>query len=350
MSYTLSFDASVKCHSIGDVKGLLHHNGRDVDADNGIEVVHANLDIRPEDTDKNETWTIGQDGKQVLADSVDQVMDALKHRLDDVVGRKVKNPVVLRPLVLQLDPEWYKGKTQAEKDAAADDMLAWAEKTFDKRNLIYVCRHVDEGENGKEAEHLHIGFCPVTKDGRLSQKEWFSTPQKLREMHDDFRRHMIDAGYDVSLSRKKPGKYAKRMSESEYKDYAELQKQAQELRRTQDALSQRAAGLMAQERALEARERALAQVEADYAAQRQTALEGLSKARKEQLAYTAKVAAWAEQHGYGKPAQQMRHGSAARDERAVAAQRAARPGRSMADIDAAASQLTRGSHDNGLSL
>ena len=107
---------------------------------------------------------------------------------------------------------------------------------------------------------------------------------------------------------------------------------------------------MAQERALEARERALAQVEADYAAQRQTALEGLSKARKEQLAYTAKVAAWAEQHGYGKPAQQMRHGSAARDERAVAAQRAARPGRSMADIDAAASQLTRGSHDNGLSL
>ena len=33
MSYTMSYDASVKCKK-SDVKGLLHHNARDVDMKN----------------------------------------------------------------------------------------------------------------------------------------------------------------------------------------------------------------------------------------------------------------------------------------------------------------------------
>lgn len=345
MSYTMSFEAGLKVQR-GSVSGLLRHNGRDVDCELDQEVRHSNKDIDPDRTLYNVTMVTDGHGGWRECTALSEITDALDNRLTAVKKTMRKDAVVLRPLILQLDPVWYaEHPADADRDAAASDMMDWAAATFGADNIIYASLHNDEA-----SPHLHLGFAPVTSDGRLSQKDWFSGPKALREMHQGLRQHMADRGYDIDMKNRKPGKYAKRMTVDEYKDYADLQTKAQELQLTQEALSQRASALMAQERALEARERALAQVEADYAAQRQTALEGLSKARKEQLAYTAKVAAWAEQHGYGKPAQQMRHGSAARDERAVAAQRAARPGRSMADIDAAASQLTRGSHDNGLSL
>lgn len=341
----MSFDASLKVQR-GSVSGLLRHNGRDVDCELDQEVRHSNKDIDPDRTLYNVTMVTDGHGGWRECTALSEITDALDNRLANVKKTLRKDAVVLRPLILQLDPKWYaEHPGEADRENAVDDMMDWAVGTFGADNIVYAAVHNDEA-----SPHLHLGFTPVTPDGRLSQKDWFSGPKALREMHQGLRQHMADRGYDIDMQNRKPGKYAKRMSVDEYKDYADLQTQAEDLRRTQEALSQRAAGLTAQERALEARERRLRKAEADYTSKRERALEGLEKATTEQITYTAKVAAWAKQHGYGKQAQQMANGSMARDVYAASARQAAPPGRSMADIDAAIGQLSRDDNDTGLSL
>ena len=108
--------------------------------------------------------------------------------------------------------------------AAAWAMMDWASDTFGASNLVYIARHGDEA-----SPHLHIGFCPVTDDGRLSQKDWFSSPAALRAMHKDFREYMAGRGYDIDMANRKPGKHAKRLGVQEYKDFRELERQRAEL-------------------------------------------------------------------------------------------------------------------------
>ena len=40
-AFTMSYDASVKCKK-QDVKGLIHHNAREVDMQNGVNLNHSN--------------------------------------------------------------------------------------------------------------------------------------------------------------------------------------------------------------------------------------------------------------------------------------------------------------------
>lgn len=60
MGYSMSYDVSVKCHK-NDVKGLIHHNARDVDVRNGIMNNHSNENINTEFTTENETYFYNQD-------------------------------------------------------------------------------------------------------------------------------------------------------------------------------------------------------------------------------------------------------------------------------------------------
>lgn len=256
MSYSLSFDVSTKMKSTSETKKLVHHTCRDVDARAGIWHEHANEMIDASRTTQNQTMVYNRAArKHERCTSVEQVADALSARLGDVTGRHVKNPVVMRGVVLQLDPSWYDGKSKQECRRAANDMMAWAIKTFGAENIIYSSRHRDESN-----EHLHLGICPVTADGRLSQKDWFGTPAKLRALHDDFRKHMIDAGYDIELERKQPGKHSRRLAEAEYKRQAELDRR---------------------EAALEARSEALAEAEANAASLARQALDALKMAERE---------------------------------------------------------------------
>lgn len=264
MGYTLSFDASAKVKS-GEVKGLLHHVCRDVDKANGCEVRHSNEGIDAARTDSNVTLYPDGSGGWLDCLGTEQVMDVLDRRLAGVKSPLRKDAVVLRPLILQLDPEWYKAhEDPAERERAAVCMMNWAEETFGYERLVYMSIHNDEN-----APHLHVGFCPVTDDGRLSQKDWFSGPSALREMHQQFREYMADEGYDIDMGRRKPGKHAKRMSVDEYKDFKQLEEARKELEAAQADLQlrvaeadQREIALDAREKAVKAREDALSDVEA----------------------------------------------------------------------------------------
>lgn len=232
MGYTLSFVADVKC-GMDKVAGLLHHDARSVDKDNGCETRHSNKDIDASRTGLNDVVVSDGKGGWMPCTDTRQIMTALSDRLAHVKKPLRRDAVVLRPMILQLDPEWYAAHTEAvDRDTAEQHMMDWAADTFGRDNLVYVAAHHDEGN-----PHLHIGFCPVTDDGRLSQKDWFSGPSRLREMHNEFRGHMVAAGYDIDMGRRKPGKHAKRMSVDEYKDFARLQDERRDVEQQREQLT-----------------------------------------------------------------------------------------------------------------
>lgn len=282
MGYTLSFDASVKCKA-GDVKGWLHHIARDVDQQQDKEVRHSNPDIDPTRTKYNQTAVYNQQtGEFEQCEDISQVEQSIADRLATVTKPLRKDAVVVRPLVLQLDPKWYAvHQSQDEREKVASDMMDWAVKTFGAKNLVTMSLNNDETN-----PHLHIGFTPVTEDGRLSQKDWFTSPKKLQEMHQSFREHMRDRGYDIEMDNKKPGKHAKRLPDKEYKDFAELkkQKEAMEIREAtvkaqEQDIQQRLQYIRARETAVDEMEAKAQTKEQEAQKQLQTASETLREAQ-----------------------------------------------------------------------
>lgn len=223
MSYSMSFDASLKVKA-SNLGGYLMHTARDLDEQPRN---HANPNIDVTRTGQNVTlvYDAASGGYKRCSDR-DQIRAALDERLGHVKKPLRSDAVVMRGIVLQMDPQWYKDHADEEgRDGPAMAALSWAEKTFGKKNLVMVSLHKDEG-----GDHLHVGFTPVTEDGRLSQKDWFKNPTELRKMHEDLRQHMRAEGYDVERENKKGTKHVKRLTEAEYRAHkaqeAELEQRA----------------------------------------------------------------------------------------------------------------------------
>jgi uncharacterized protein YhaN len=239
MAYTLTFDASHKVKRGGShVKGFLRHVARDADERNGIRHTHSNPNLDGSRTSLNQTIVRGASGDWEPATSSEQIEERLEERLKAVKGNLRKDAVVLRPFIVQLDPEWFDEhcpdwRTEGLTDEAEElqtAMLDWCVATFGEDNVLAASIHLDE-----VSPQVHVIFTPVTEDGRLSQKDWFRGPKQLREMHDDFREHMAAEGYDVSFGRSERSR--EHLSSAEFQAKAiRLATQQAELESDQEAL------------------------------------------------------------------------------------------------------------------
>lgn len=230
MSYTVSFDASIKIKKT-EMKGLLNHIERgSIDK----KVNHKNPNINNQETEKNINFYFDKN-QNTFSECTDlsQIETALNDRLKEVKKPLRKDAVIVRPLILQLDPEYYRDY-EDEDNESIDTMIEWACKTFGKENIIGGSLHLDEA-----SPHLHLLFTPVTDDGRLSQKDWFTSPKSLADMHNSLREHMADNGYDIEMKRKKTSKQVKRLTESEYRDYKEIEEEAQNNKNTKYILDKK---------------------------------------------------------------------------------------------------------------
>ena len=276
MSYTVSFDASIKCKK-NDLKGLLNHIERgSIDK----KMNHKNPNINNNLTENNLNFYFDKN-QNTFSECTDlsQIETALNDRLKEVKKPLRKDAVIVRPLILQLDPEYYRDY-EDEDSESIDTMVEWACKTFGKENIIGGSLHLDEA-----SPHLHLLFTPVTDDGRLSQKDWFTSPKSLADMHNSLREHMSNAGYDIEMSRKKTSKQVKRLTESEYRDYKEIEEEAQNNKNTKYILDKKEkrlndlqVSLNALKSDLEAREEALALQEAEIQAKQEKAFKMQSDA------------------------------------------------------------------------
>jgi DNA repair exonuclease SbcCD ATPase subunit len=63
---------------------------------------------------------------------------------------------------------------------------------YGKENLVYASVHKDE-----KTPHMHLGFVPITEDGRLSAKDFFGKKLQLVKLQDDYYSHMKESGFDL---------------------------------------------------------------------------------------------------------------------------------------------------------
>ncbi|MDT0209016.1 plasmid recombination protein [Curtobacterium sp. BRD11] len=206
MSYTMTFDASHKVGRGGHAQRFFRHIAREADQEAGFHFVQTNKNIVPERTRNNRTLINDGAGDFRQLVSVDgrppsaEFQTYLERRLATVKRPLRKDAVLVRGLILQLDPKWFDEfnpdwRTHGPNKDAVDYMGAsfdWATKEFGQANVLGFSLHLDEYN-----PQLQVLITPVTPDGRLSQKDYFKGPGDLRRQHKDLREHMAAAGYDV---------------------------------------------------------------------------------------------------------------------------------------------------------
>lgn len=130
--------------------------------------------------------------------------EAIDHRLENEYSgkRKVrKDAVLVRELIVQADPEIYDGLSDKQKKQKAteftNDTLRFMSEEFGSKNVMAASLHLDE-----DNPHTHIAIMPMTKDGRLSQKDFFKSPADMRMKHERYRSFMNERGWNFDLENK----------------------------------------------------------------------------------------------------------------------------------------------------
>jgi hypothetical protein len=209
MSYTMTFDASHKVgRGGGHSQGFVRHIARDADQRAGFQFPHANKNIIAARTALNFTQINDGAGAFRALRSVDgrapsnELESYLESRLATVRKPLRKDAVVMRGLILQLDPKWFDDHNPDWQEnglnrAAITNMgasLDWACREFGQKNIVGFSIHLDEYN-----PQLQLLFTPVTDDGRLSQKDFFKGPADFKRQHNELREDMDAAGYDVEF-------------------------------------------------------------------------------------------------------------------------------------------------------
>lgn len=112
-----------------------------------------------------------------------------------------KDAVVMREIIASPSSEIFEGMTIEQKQKTLEkfirDAKPWLEKEFGKKNVLGASGHLDETN-----PHVHFMIMPLTKDGRLSQKDFFKGPADLKRQHREFREHMNGKSWAFDLDNK----------------------------------------------------------------------------------------------------------------------------------------------------
>lgn len=238
---------------------MIRHWARDTDAWNGIYLNHSNESIDPSRSINNMTYfpTDGPRDEWTRPTEVEEIANRLADRLETVTGRKRKDAVVMRGVVLGLSPEWVAEHTPNWKTDAADrekfmDALhpvvnRVIEKAGGAKNVILVTGHFDE-----TAPQIQMAVTPVTEDGRLRQNDFdlFKSPGSLRKLHKKIREELKESGLDVILESSERSRehlsnleYARKADEEREKEKEALAKERQELEAEREQLERDKAAL-----------------------------------------------------------------------------------------------------------
>ncbi|EOW8912842.1 plasmid recombination protein [Robertmurraya yapensis] len=186
MSYSIIRMQKMKSTAI---KGIQFHNQREKESE-------TNPDINKADSHLNYDLINGQ--RQIdYTDKINQVLE------DNVTsGKKIrKDAVRLAEFLITSDKEFFEKISPKEQKRYFETAHEFLADRYGEKNLIYATVHHDE-----KTPHMHVGFVPVTEDGRLSAKDFFGQKKQLVSLQDDFNDYLKQNDFDlergVSSSRK----------------------------------------------------------------------------------------------------------------------------------------------------
>lgn len=122
---------------------------------------------------------------------IDEINKKIKERY---TGKKAirKDAVLNVECLITSDPEFFKTIGSEETKRYFKEAYEFVKAEFGKENIVYANVHMDE-----TTPHMHLGFTPITSDGRLSAKEWLDGKKKLTELQDNFFRYITSKGFDL---------------------------------------------------------------------------------------------------------------------------------------------------------
>ena len=108
-----------------------------------------------------------------LADNVDSAMGKMRERLP---LKRRKDAVLMVEYMMTASPEWFKEATEKDQKDFFNLSYNWLCDKYGRENVIVATIHNDE-----TTPHMSAFVTPVTKDGRLSAKEFIGNKKKMSD-------------------------------------------------------------------------------------------------------------------------------------------------------------------------
>ena len=92
--------------------------------------------------------------------------------------------------IITSDDKFFEQKSDSEIRDFFKNSLEFLKEEYGRENLLYATVHLDE-----KVPHMHFGFVPLTKDGRLSAKEMLGNKKAMTEFQDRFNDFVNERGF-----------------------------------------------------------------------------------------------------------------------------------------------------------
>lgn len=122
---------------------------------------------------------------------IDEINKKIKERYTGTKSIR-KDAVLNVECLITSDSEFFKTIGSDETKRFFKESYEFIKTEFGKENIIYANVHMDE-----TTPHMHLGFVPITSDGRLSAKEWLDGKKKLIQLQDKFFSYLTNKNFDL---------------------------------------------------------------------------------------------------------------------------------------------------------
>lgn len=199
---------------------------------------------------------------ELCENPAENYMQAIQNRIDDLLLPKAvrKDAVYMCGLVVSSDSAFFEGLSSEEIRRFFEESKAFLADFVGRENVISAMVHMDE-----TTPHMHFLHVPVTKDGRLSAKDIY-TSGSLKQLQADLPAYLQSRGFKILRGiEQKPGSVKKHLDTLEYKQQQEA---LNKIKRERDALEDNYRVLLG---FLDQRERELKEKIAEYQQQAEAA-------------------------------------------------------------------------------
>lgn len=121
-----------------------------------------------------------------LAASTDEAMGRLRELLPE---KRRKDAVLAVEYVMTASPSWWAEASKQQQKDFFDKAQSWLAQKYGAENIFAATVHRDE-----KTPHLSAFVVPITKDGRLSAKEFIGNRAKMTQDQTDFAKQVYDLG------------------------------------------------------------------------------------------------------------------------------------------------------------
>lgn len=131
------------------------------------------------------------ENKHGLADNVDTAMGLMRDRLPE---KRRKDAVLMVEYMMTASPEWFEKASLEQQKEFFNNSVQWLREKYGKENVIVASIHNDE-----KTPHLSAFVTPITKDGRLSAKEFIGNRTKMKNDQTSFAQKVAHLGLERGI-------------------------------------------------------------------------------------------------------------------------------------------------------